>query len=260
MKRQNLILLAFLIAAASCTSYKKVPYLQNSSSVDPATVVELYDAKIQPKDMLTITVSSEDLEAAIPFNLTVGTLQTAARYVTSQPVLQTYLVDNEGYIEFPTLGRLHVGGLTKNEVESIIKEKLTPNFTNAPIVNVRMVNYKISIIGEVVRPNTYTISNEKVNVFEALALAGDLTIYGRRDGVKLIRENADGTKQIVPLNLNDANLIYSPYYYLQQNDVLYVEPNKAKAQNSDIGSMTSLWFSGTSILISLVSLLYNILN
>ncbi len=260
MKRQNLILLAFLIAAASCTSYKKVPYLQNSSSVDPATVVELYDAKIQPKDMLTITVSSEDLEAAIPFNLTVGTLQTAARYVTSQPVLQTYLVDNEGYIEFPTLGRLYVGGLTKNEVESIIKEKLTPNFTNAPIVNVRMVNYKISIIGEVVRPNTYTISNEKVNVFEALALAGDLTIYGRRDGVKLIRENADGTKQIVPLNLNDANLIYSPYYYLQQNDVLYVEPNKAKAQNSDIGSMTSLWFSGTSILISLVSLLYNILN
>lgn len=245
MKRQNLILLAFLIAAASCTSYKKVPYLQNSSSVDPATVVELYDAKIQPKDMLTITVSSEDLEAAIPFNLTVGTLQTAARYVTSQPVLQTYLVDNEGYIEFPTLGRLHVGGLTKNEVESIIKEKLTPNFTNPPIVNVRMVNYKISIIGEVVRPNTYTISNEKVNVFEALALAGDLTIYGRRDGVKLIRENADGTKQIVPLNLNDANLIYSPYYYLQQNDVLYVEPNKAKAQNSDIGSMTSLWFSGT---------------
>ena len=260
MKRQNLILLAFLIAAASCTSYKKVPYLQNSSSVDPTAVVELYDAKIQPKDMLTITVSSEDLEAAIPFNLTVGTLQTAARYVTSQPVLQTYLVDNEGFIEFPTLGRLHVGGLTKHEVESIIKEKLTPNFTNAPIVNVRMVNYKISVIGEVVRPNTYTISNEKVNVFEALALAGDLTIYGRRDGVKLIRENADGTKQIVPLNLNDANLIYSPYYYLQQNDVLYVDPNKAKAQNSDIGSMTSLWFSGTSILISLVSLLYNILN
>ena len=260
MKRQNLILLAFLIAAASCTSYKKVPYLQNSSSVDPTAVVELYDAKIQPKDMLTITVSSEDLEAAIPFNLTVGTLQTAARYVTSQPVLQTYLVDNEGFIEYPTLGRLHVGGLTKHEVESIIKEKLTPNFTNAPIVNVRMVNYKISVIGEVVRPNTYTISNEKVNVFEALALAGDLTIYGRRDGVKLIRENADGTKQIVPLNLNDANLIYSPYYYLQQNDVLYVEPNKAKAQNSDIGSMTSLWFSGTSILISLVSLLYNILN
>lgn len=260
MKKQNLILLAFLIAAASCTSYKKVPYLQNSSSIDTTIVVELYDAKIQPKDMLTITVSSEDLEAAIPFNLTVGTLQTAARYVTSQPVLQTYLVDNNGYIDFPTLGRLHVAGLTKNEVESIIKEKLTPNFTNAPIVNVRMVNYKISILGEVVRPNTYTISSEKVNVFEALALAGDLTIYGKRDGLKLIRENSDGTKQIIPLNLNDANLIYSPYYYLQQNDVLYVEPNKAKAQNSDIGSMTSLWFSGTSILISLVSLLYNILN
>ena len=128
------------------------------------------------------------------------------------------------------------------------------------IVNVRMTNYKISVIGEVARPNTYTISNEKVNVFEALALAGDLTIYGKRDGVKLIREDINGRKEVVNLNLNDANIINSPYYYLQQNDVLYVEPNKAKAKNSDIGNSTTLWFSATSIMISLTSLLYNILN
>lgn len=257
-KTAVLVVLSFLIA--SCTSYKKVPYLQNSRSIDTTVVTQLYDAKIQPKDLLTITVSSEDMEAAIPFNLTVGTVQTAARYVTSQPTLQTYLVDNAGFIDFPTLGLLYVGGMTKNEVESMIKGKLRKNFKSDPIVNVRMVNYKISVIGEVLRPNAYTISNEKVNVFEALALAGDLTIYGKRDGVKLIRENADGTKKIIPLDLNDANIIYSPYYYLQQNDVLYVEPNKAKAQNSDVGSVTSLWFSATSILISLVSLLYNILN
>ena len=142
----------------------------------------------------------------------------------------------------------------------MIKKKLRDYLKGNFIVNVRMVNYKISVLGEVARPNTYTVSNEKVNILEALALAGDLTIYGRRDGVKLIRENADGTKQIMPVNLNDANLIYSPYYYLQQNDIIYVEPNKAKAQNSDIGSMTTLWFSATSILISLVSLLYNILK
>lgn len=257
-KTAVLVVLSFLIA--SCTSYKKVPYLQNSRSIDTSIVTQLYDARIQPKDLLTITVSSEDMEAAIPFNLTVGTMQTATRYVTSQPTLQTYLVDNAGFIDFPTLGLLYVGGMTKNEAETMIKERLRKNFKSDPIVTVRMVNYKISVLGEVARPNSYTISNEKVNIFEALALAGDLTIYGKRDGVKLIRENTDGTKRIVPLNLNDANIIYSPYYYLQQNDVLYVEPNKAKAQNSDVGSVTSLWFSATSILISLVSLLYNILN
>lgn len=260
MNKTKLLLLAGMIAISSCTSYKQVPYLQNSAEVDTTMVVELYDARIQPKDMLTITVSSEDADAAIPFNLTVATPQTAMRYLTSQPTLQTYLVDNNGCIEFPTLGTLCIGGMTKTEVEALIKEKLRGHFTSDPIVNVRMVNYKISVLGEVLRPNSYTISNEKVNIFEALALAGDLTIYGKRDGVKLIREDADGTKRIVPINLNDASIIYSPYYYLQQNDVLYVEPNKAKAQNSEVGSMTSLFFSATSIMISIANLLFNILR
>lgn len=260
MNKTKLLLLAGMIAISSCTSYKQVPYLQNSAEVDTTMVVELYDARIQPKDMLTITVSSEDADAAIPFNLTVATPQTAMRYLTSQPTLQTYLVDNNGCIDFPTLGSLCIGGMTKTEVEALIKEKLRGHFTSDPIVNVRMVNYKISVLGEVLRPNSYTISNEKVNIFEALALAGDLTIYGKRDGVKLIREGADGTKRIIPINLNDANIIYSPYYYLQQNDVLYVEPNKAKAQNSEVGSMTSLFFSATSIMISIANLLFNILR
>lgn len=261
MRKNCFLLLLGLLAIVSCTSYKEVPYLQNTSELDTTKVMELYDARIQPKDLLTITVNSEDAEAAIPFNLTIAVpYNTSTRYLTSQPTLQTYLVDNDGYIEFPTLGRLQVGGMTKTEVEQMIKDKLQPHFTNVPIVNVRMVNYKISVLGEVLRPNTYTISNEKVNIFEALALAGDLTIYGKRDGVKLIREHTDGTKEIVPLNLNDANIIYSPYYYLRQNDVLYVQPNKAKAQNSDVGSMTSLFFSATSIMISFVNLLLNILR
>lgn len=262
MRKLNFLLLIALLVATSCTSYKNVPYLQNSDKVDMDRMVALYDARVQPKDMLTITVSSaEDAEAAVPFNLVVATPQTTLmRNLTTQPTLQTYLVDNDGCIEFPTLGRIMIGGKTKTEVETLIKNSLKHHFTSDPIVNVRMVNYKISVLGEVARPNSYTISNEKVNVFEALALAGDLTIYGKRDGVKLIRESSDGKKVIIPLDLNDANIIYSPYYYLQQNDVLYVEPNKAKAQNSDVGSMTSLWFSATSILISLVSLLYNILR
>ena len=129
-----------------------------------------------------------------------------------------------------------------------------------PIVTVRMVNYKISVIGEVTRPGTFTISNEKVNLLEALAMAGDMTVYGLRDNVKLIREDANGKQQIVTLDLNKAETILSPYYWLQQNDIVYVTPNKAKARHSDVCNSTSLWFSATSILVSIVSLLVNILK
>ena len=129
-----------------------------------------------------------------------------------------------------------------------------------PIVTVRMSSYSISVLGEVARPGSYQVSREKINILEALAQAGDLTIYGVRDKVKLIREDAEGRKEIHVINLNDAKLITSPYYYLQQNDIVYVEPNKVKAQNSSVGSMTTLWFSATSILISLASLMYNILK
>ena len=260
-KTQELLCIGITLAICSCTSYRQVPYMQNSQELDTSHVMALYDARIQPKDMITITVNSENYESAIPYNLTVATIYSSStRYTSSQPTLQTYLVDNDGNIDFPCLGKLHVGGLTKSESEEMIKEQLTTYLKGNFIVNVRMVNYKISVLGEVARPNTYTVSNEKVNVFEALALAGDLTIYGKRDRVKLLREHADGTKEIIALNLNDANLIFSDYYYLQQNDILYVEPNEAKAKNSDIGNSTTLWFSATSILISIANLIYNILK
>lgn len=178
-------------------------------------------------------------------------------------MLQNYLVDNEGNIDFPRVGRLKLGGLTKAEAEAVIEKAIRPYMAETAgktIVTVRMVNYKITVLGEVARQGMYTVTNEKISIFEALALAGDLTIYGVRSNVKLIREDATGRKDVYVLNLNDANLINSPYYYLQQNDIVYVEPNKVKAQNSSVGSMTTLWFSATSILISLTSLLYNILN
>ena len=142
----------------------------------------------------------------------------------------------------------------------MVYAKIESAFVEKPVVTVRYHNFKISVLGEVTSPGTYSVPNGKVTVFEALALARDLTIYGRRDNVKLIRENAEGIKEIHEINLNDVAVLTSPYYYLQQNDVLYVTPNKAKAKNSDIGNSTSLWFSATSILISLTSLLYNILR
>jgi len=206
-------------------------------------------------------VSCTSPELAVPFNLTVATSSNVnLNYATTQPVLQQYLVDNEGKIYFPVLGELNVGGLTKREAERLIVEKLKPYIKETPIVTVRMVNYKISVLGEVNRPGTFTISNEKVNLLEALAMAGDMTVYGLRDDIKLIREDADGKQMIVSLDLNKAETILSPYYWLRQNDIVYVTPNKAKARNSDIGSSTSLWFSATSILVSLASLLFNILK
>jgi polysaccharide export outer membrane protein len=145
--------------------------------------------------------------------------------------------------------------LTKGEAENLIREKLAPHFNEVPIVTVRMSNYKISVLGEVTNPGTFTVSNEKVNIFEALAMAGDLTVWGVRDNVKLIREDAKGKREIINLNLNNAEIITSPYYYLQQNDIIYVSPNKTKAKNSDIGQSTSLWFSAISIVLSIANLL-----
>lgn len=247
-----------------CGSSKNVAYFQNSDNVNLDLSRVLYDARIMPKDVLTITVNTTDPEAAAPFNLTVATVQSVSLRTssTSQAVLQSYIVDNEGNIDFPLIGEVHLGGLTKNEAEKVIMEKIKPylNASERPIVTVRMINYKISVLGEVQRPGMFTVANEKINILEALAQAGDLTIYGVRDRVKLIREDNTGKKEIHELNLNDANIINSPYYYLQQNDIVYVEPNKVKSQNSSVGSMTTLWFSATSILISLTSLLYNILK
>ena len=236
------VLLPFLFTA--CQSYKKVPYLQDTEVVNQIEQKEnLYDAKIMPKDLLTIVVSCTSPELAAPFNLTVASPTNLS--VTNF---------------FPVLGELKLGGLTKKQAEQMVVEKLKPYMKETPIVTVRMVNYKISVIGEVTRPGTFTISNEKVNLLEALAMAGDMTVYGLRDNVKLIREDATGKQEIITLDLNKSETILSPYYWLQQNDVVYVTPNKAKARNSDIGNSTSLWFSATSILVSLASLLFNILK
>ena len=245
LNKRNLWLLLLPFLLAGCQSYKKVPYFQNVEVVNEVEQQEkLYDAKIMPKDLLTIVVSCTNPELAIPFNLTVasnaGIAVSTSSYVTTQPVLQPYLVDNEGNINFPVLGELKLGGLTKREAEQLIIDKLKPYMKETPIVTVRMVNYKISVIGEVTRPGTFTISNEKVNLLEALAMAGDMTVYGLRDNVKLIREDANGKQQIVTLDLNKAETILSPYYWLQQNDIVYVTPNKAKAQNSDVGNSSSL--------------------
>ena len=259
-----LLVAVTLVLLTSCSSTKNIAYLQNSDYIDPSRSEFLYDARIMPKDVLTITVNTVNPEASAPFNLVVRpTLtSTSISLTNSGGHLQTYLVDNKGCIEFPVVGQLEVGGLTKSMCEKLIHDKIMPylNATENPVVTVRMSNYKISVLGEVNRPGMFTVGNEKINILEALAQAGDLTIYGVRNSVKLIRENDKGKKEIHTINLNDADIISSPYYYLQQNDIVYVEPNKVKAKNASVGATTNLWFSGTSILISLATLLYTILK
>ena len=266
MKKLSYFFLAAVavLTVTSCSTPKNVAYIQNSDYIDYTKSEYLYDARIMPKDILTITVNTVNPEASAPFNLIVRNTLTSAtsNIATSGGSLQTYLVDNNGCIDFPVVGTLQVGGLTKSMCEKLIHDKIK-RYMNAeenPIVTVRMSNYKISVIGEVNRPGMFTVGNEKINIFEALAQAGDLSIYGVRDRVKLIRENAKGRKEIHTINLNDADIVNSPYYYLQQNDVVYVEPNQVKARNSAIGTSTTIWISVTGALVSLASLIVNILR
>ena len=249
---------------AGCGSSEKIAYLQGTermSAEEFAVATTLYDARIMPKDLLTVVVSTTDPEASKPFNLVMPTIsQGITTSASSQGQLQTYLVDNNGQIEFPVVGMITVKGLTKREAEEKVKGLLATYLKEEPVVTVRFVNYKISVIGEVARPNTFTIQNEKVNVMEALAMAGDMTIWGRRDNVKILREDAEGNKRVIMMNLNDPYVIFHPDFYLQQNDVVYVEPNKVKAKNSEIGSATGIWLSATSIMISVATLLINVLK
>lgn len=252
-----------ILMLGSCASSKKVAYFQNAVDGVVAQSEGLYDAKIMPKDILTITVSTTNPEAATPFNLTVSnTLNSTGQMYSGSGVLQTYLVDNDGEIDYPVIGTIKVAGLTKNECQELVKSKIKAFLAEEenPIVTVRMSSYRVTIIGEVRSPGVIPVGTEKMSILEALASAGDLTIYGKRDNVMLIREEANGQKTIHRLNLNDANIISSPYYYLQQNDIVYVEPNGVQTKNSAIGSSTTIWFSFVGIVTSVASLLVNILR
>ena len=160
------------------------------------------------------------------------------------------------------VGKIHVAGLTIEQVCAAVKEALKPYFKDDKsfMVNTYMMNYSVSVLGEVKSPGTFDVARNKMTVLEALAKAGDMTIYGKRDNLKILRELPDGTYQVHELDMRDANILNSPYYYLQQRDIVYVEPNEAMAQNSKIGQTTQLWVRGVSITVSLGSLLYRVLQ
>lgn len=247
-------------AITSCGNYKQVAYFQNIDSISLAASKGLHDAKIMPKDMLTIMVTTTDPKAAVPFNLSYSQGSNGGTYGSQSYI--PYLVDNDGCIKFPVIGKLRVIGMTKREIENLITEKIKPYLADDqnPIVTVMMANYTVCVTGEVRSPGVFTISNEKVSIIEALTRAGDLTIQGQRQNILLIREGMNGQKEHHRLNLNDADLINSPYYYLKQNDIIYVEPNKIKARTATIDTSITYWLGLTSSVISLSTLLITILK
>ena len=211
---------------------------------------------LAPGDIIDISVVAKNQEVVIPFNKRLMQGEAYLRGNASKAV-EYYLIDQAGNIDFPVIGRIHVAGKSKMEVEHLIQELLYPEYLNElPQVTVWIQNFSISVLGDVNRPGLFTIENERVSILDAIALAGDLAITGRRDNVLLVRVNSDGTKSIARINLNDKNLISSPYFYLQQNDVLYVQPNKSKANSAVVvPPTTSLIFSATSILLTIANLI-----
>ena len=258
-----LVALVAIMFMDSCTTSKQVPYMQNIDSISLAASQYLFDARIKPKDALHITVHTTDPVVSHPFNLTVSrSLGSDGGLSQGGGSLQSYLVDNDGTINFPVVGRIKVVGLTKKECEDLIESKIAPYLAKneKPVVTVRMASYRVTLLGDFSSPRVVAVTSEKMSLLEAIASGGDLSLYGKRQNVMLIREDASGKKSVHRIDLTDANFINSPYYYVQQNDVIYVEPNATHAKNSALGQSTTIWFSFISISTSVASLLVNILR
>ena len=263
------ILLVLSVAVAfltSCGSAKDVAYFQNKAVDQPEQIDKHAGILIQPKDMLSIVVSCRNPELVVMFNLPVVSYQAGSEVPlggASQRIM-AYVVNNEGDIDFPVLGKLHVAGMTRWELAEMIKNRLiNDGLLSDAVVTVEFLNFKVSVLGEVNSPGTYTVEGDKVTVLQALSLARDLTIFGRRDNVSVIRE-LDGKRVIYQIDLTNVDLFKSPAYYLQQNDVVYVEPSKVKARQSTTDDkglrMTSILVSSGSLLISIATLVVNLIN
>ena len=250
----NFLLLFFLgCYLSSCVSKKDIVYFQNDA-IEQEKVSNSFKTMIKPDDLLQITITALDIEAVRPFNLTTINFATASNRAVGQGQQQNYLVDTKGEIDFPVLGKIKVGGLTRNETINLLKSKLSPDYIKDPNVNIRIANYKISVLGDVRRPGSYNIPNERITILDALAMAGDVNISGQRNNVLIIREDA-GEKMQYRVDLRSNKLLTSPAYYLQQNDVVYVEPNYASVQSASSNSNTTLFISLTGLIITIVSLL-----
>lgn len=245
--------LLFVGFLSSCNTYKNVPYFTDLPATGSETIkpVPYTDPVIQPDDLLAITVQTIDAEINTMFD--VNNIKMVNDPTNPINKAGGYLVDKNGDIELPFAGKIRVGGLTRLAARDTIYNKISLYFKN-PTVDVRFANFKVTVIGEVLKPGTFTVPNEKVTLFDALGLAGDLTVYGKRENVVLVRDSAN-EKKLVRLNLNSKEIISSPYFYLKQNDVVYVEPSQAKAASLDAARTRTFTIiaSALSVLIVLAT-------
>ena len=253
-----------VLSLTSCMKVKNIAYIQNSQ-MNQSEKIELKGGiLIEPKDMISIVVSGRNPELVAIFNLPVVSFQAGSDAMTSasQQRLMPYTVDNEGYIDFPVLGKLQVKGMTRWQLADMIKRMLSEQgYVNDAVVVVDFMNFKVSVLGEVSAPGTYTIQGDKFTILQAISQARDLTIFGQRENVKVIREK-EGERVIYEVNLCDASLFESPAYYLQQNDIIYVEPSPIKARQSTTDDkslrMTSIVLSGGSLAASIASIVISV--
>ena len=251
------LVMCMAVFFSACTSTKKIIYLQDVIPLKQQEIEQKYEVIIHSDDLLAIMVNSRDPELALPFNMPMVTYQLGSNNGGQQRVLG-YLVDTNGDIDFPILGKIHVEGLTRMQLTELVKSKLIEgDLIKDPIVTVQFLNFKVSVMGEVGRPGSFTIAGDRITLLEALSMAGDLTIYGRRDRVGVIREN-NGKRTILFHDLRSADIFNSPCYYLQQNDIVYVEPNKAKSGQSSINQNNSIgvWVSVISLLTTIAVLIF----
>lgn len=248
-------LLVLLAALSSCISSKELVNFQEGPDWESLSKSNLVQPVliIQPDDILSITVHSFDMAAAAPYNISFNS-GAAQGSVASISTPGGYLVDTEGYIDFPVLGRIQIGGMSipdaKIKIQKLVAQQLVD-----PVVMVRFMNFRITVIGEVSHPATYTIPDQKINLLEAIGLAGDLTTYGKRDNILIIRE-VNGKREFGRINLKDKAVFNSPYFYLAQNDVIYVEPIKQKANT--IADQSTKILPWLTVAVTMITLLVTI--
>ncbi len=247
---KKIILLVLCFGLQNCVSTRKMTYFSNGQILEETQQIPMFETRIQVGDLLNIHVSSKEPQAAIPFN----TFETPL-VGNANPNLNLlpYLVNSEGRINFPILGDLKVVDLTTRALKEQLQESLAL-YVKDPLVNVRIQNFKVTVLGEVRNPGVFSVENETISILEALGRAGDLTIQGERTSVTLIRTE-DNERKRISVDLTQQDLFDSPYYYLAQNDVLYVAPNKAKINSSVVGANTSIIFSSISSLVSIIAIL-----
>ena len=253
---------AFALAISSCSSSKHLSYFQDLPTDSIDTVVNNiqteYSLRIQPDDELLITVTSLSPEATSMYNLPMANIATRGeQQVTGNVAMQTYIVSADGDIRFPTLGQIHVEGMTIDELTELLMERISRDVEN-PMVRVEIVNASFNVLGEVRAPGRYGLGKESVTVLDAIARAGDLSEWGKRENILLIRREGDKTV-LHRFNMQDYSSINSPYYYLKQNDIIYVEPDKVRSDNAKYNnnngfklSVISTVVSGVSVIASLI--------